>query len=81
MGTAAASPSITFTPLAGGAAGSYDLGAIEPGSLRLFDPRYANGDTTQAFCGTATDRRVGSNRQDEIQREYVFATASKGFNR
>jgi hypothetical protein len=50
MGLAAAAPTITFTPLGGGPAQTFDLGAIQPGSSRVFDPRYANGDTAQSFC-------------------------------
>jgi hypothetical protein len=50
MGTAVASPTITFTPFGGGMAQTYNLGAIQPGTSRVFDPRYANGDTLQPFC-------------------------------
>ena len=50
MGLAAASPTITFTPLGGGLTRTFDLGAIQPGTSRVFDPRYSNGDTTQPFC-------------------------------
>jgi hypothetical protein len=50
MGATAATPTITFTPLGGGATQTFNLGAIQSGSSRVFDPRYANGDTTQPFC-------------------------------
>ena len=53
MGATAASPTITFTPLGGGTAQTFALGAIQPGSSRVFDPRYANGDTAQPFCSGA----------------------------
>ena len=50
MGATAAAPTISFTPLGGAAAQSFVVGAIPPGSARAFDPRYANGDTSQPFC-------------------------------
>lgn len=51
MGRSAAPPSITFTPVGGGPARTFALGTIGPGTSRVLDPRYANGDTGQAFCG------------------------------
>jgi hypothetical protein len=71
MGTAAASPTITFTPLGGGAAQTFDLGAIQPGSSRVFDPRYANGNTTQPFCSTAMPACLADG-------EYSFTTTATG---
>ena len=51
MGAASASPTISFTPHGGsGATRSFDLGLIQPSSSRVFDLRYASGDTAQAFC-------------------------------
>ena len=52
MGSSAASPTISFTPLGGGSAQSFTLGAIQPGGARAFDVRYANGDTSQPFCSS-----------------------------
>jgi hypothetical protein len=55
MGTAAATPSISFTPMGGGTATSFTLASIAPNGSKVFDPRYTNGDTTQPFCtGTGT---------------------------
>ncbi len=50
MGVTSAAPTITFTPLGGGTVSTFNLGTILPGTSRVFDPRYANGDTTQPFC-------------------------------
>jgi hypothetical protein len=50
MGGAQAAPSISFTPLGGTGAQTFSLGTVQPGSSRVFDPRYTNGDTTQPFC-------------------------------
>jgi hypothetical protein len=55
MGTTAATPSISFTPMGGGIATSFTLASIAPNGSKVFDPRYTNGDTTQPFCtGTGT---------------------------
>jgi hypothetical protein len=54
MGTTAASPTMAFTPFGGATATSFTLSAIQPGGSRVFDMRYANGDTTQAFCSSAS---------------------------
>ncbi len=54
MGTAAASPTLTFRPLGGGGTPkAFPLGSIAPGSSRPFDPRYFNGDVKQPVCGSA----------------------------
>ena len=50
MGTTGGSATITFTPLGGGTAKTFDLGGIAAGSSKVFDPRYSNGDTAQPFC-------------------------------
>ena len=50
MGATGGAATITFTPLGGGGARTFDLGTIAPGSSKVFDPRYSNGDTTQPFC-------------------------------
>jgi hypothetical protein len=71
MGAAAASPTITFTPLGGGLAQTFSLGAIQPGSSRVFDPRYANGDTAQPFCSAAFAGCLADG-------EYSFTTTAAG---
>jgi hypothetical protein len=50
MGTSAATPSISFTPMGGGIATNFTLASIAPNGSKVFDPRYTNGDTTQPFC-------------------------------
>jgi hypothetical protein len=50
MGTTAGAATITLTPLGGGTGRTFDLGTIASGTSRVFDPRYANGDTAQPFC-------------------------------
>jgi hypothetical protein len=71
MGAAAASPTITFTPFGGGAAQTFSLGAIQPGSSRVFDPRYANGDTLQPFCSGVMTGCLADG-------EYSFTTTAAG---
>jgi len=51
VGAAAVTPSISFTPLGGGQARRFTRRApLPPGAAWVFDPRYANGDTTSPFC-------------------------------
>ena len=51
VGAAAVTPSISFTPLGGGGLRRFTRRApLAPGAAWVFDPRYANGDTTLAFC-------------------------------
>jgi hypothetical protein len=71
MGAAAASPTITFTPFGGATSQTFNLGAIQPGSSRVFDPRYANGDTTQAFCSGTVIGCLADG-------EYSFSTTATG---
>ncbi|HEV2250644.1 MAG TPA: hypothetical protein VGT60_09065 [Candidatus Limnocylindria bacterium] len=71
MGAAPASPAITFTPLGGGSARTFDLGAIQPASSRVFDPRYANGDTAQPFCAGAVAGCLADG-------EYSFTVSAPG---
>jgi hypothetical protein len=71
MGTAAAAPTITFTPLGGGVASTFALGAIQPSASRVFDPRYANGDTNQPFCAGAVSGCLADG-------EYSFTTSAAG---
>ncbi|HMC71113.1 MAG TPA: hypothetical protein VKJ07_18295, partial [Mycobacteriales bacterium] len=52
VGTATATPSLKFTPLGGGTATTMSLGAVNVGNSAAFDPRYTNGDTTKALCGS-----------------------------
>ena len=73
MGGTPASPTITFTPLGGGTAQTFDLGTIQPGTSRVFDPRYANGDTAQPFCS-------GSLTGCLADGEYSFTTTAAGAN-
>jgi hypothetical protein len=54
MGTTAASPTIAFTLFGAATATSFNLSPIQPGSSRVFDMRYLNGDTAQAFCSGAS---------------------------
>src|SRR5207302_272533 len=51
--TAASAATIAFTPFGGGVSRSFSLGSIAPGASKVFDLRYALGDTTQAFCSSA----------------------------
>ncbi|MBI3522192.1 MAG: hypothetical protein HY071_03710 [Chloroflexi bacterium] len=52
VGTIAASPTITFTPLGGGTPAAFPLGNIDPTRSAAFDPRYQNGDSTSnVLCG------------------------------
>jgi len=71
MGAAAASPTITFTPLGGGTAQTFNLGAIQPGSSRVFDLRYTNGDTLQPFCAAVQTGCLADG-------EYSFTTTAAG---
>ncbi|MEK7863822.1 MAG: Ig-like domain-containing protein, partial [Chloroflexota bacterium] len=50
LGTAAVTATLTFTPLAGGAAQTFTLAGVPGGGSRPFDVRYTNGDTAQPFC-------------------------------
>ena len=52
MGGAAATPTVTFTPLGGGAVTTFTGPSIAGGRSWAFDTRYTNGDTQQPFCGT-----------------------------
>jgi len=55
VGAAAVTPSISFTPLGGGVARRFTRRAsLAPGAAWVFDPRYANGDTTSPFCVATT---------------------------
>jgi hypothetical protein len=48
-------PSISFTPLGGGTARRFTRRApLSPGAAWVFDPRYANGDTTSLLCVATT---------------------------
>ncbi len=71
MGAASASPTITFTLLGGGTAQTFGLGAIQAGSSRVFDPRYANGDTAQPFCAGAVAGCLADG-------EYAFTISAPG---
>jgi hypothetical protein len=71
MGTASASPSISFTPMGGGIATSFTLGSIAPNGSKVFDPRYANGDTTQTFCAASTPNCLADG-------EYSFTVTAPG---
>ena len=51
MGTASVSPTLIFTPLGGGSSSTITGPATGPNKSWAFDPRYTNGDTTQAKCG------------------------------
>ena len=54
VGTAAVTPSISFTPLGGGVARRFTKKSpLAPGAAWVFDPRYASGDTTRALCVSA----------------------------
>ena len=50
-GTANVTPSLTFTPLAGSGTTTFTGPAVAAGAAWVFDPRFLNGDTTQALCG------------------------------
>lgn len=50
MGTTAATPTIAFTPLGGGAPTTFSFGTIQAGGSKAFDVRYTNGDTAQPLC-------------------------------
>ena len=55
VGTAAVTPALTFTPQGGGALRRFMRTApLAPGAAWSFDPRYANGDTSQPLCGRTT---------------------------
>jgi subtilisin family serine protease len=48
-------PAIAFTPLGGGATRRFTrASALAPGAASVFDPRYANGDTTLQLCVAAS---------------------------
>ena len=53
MSTANQTPSLSFTPLGGGAPTTIAGPTIGAGKSWAFDPRYTNGDTTKAKCGSA----------------------------
>src|SRR5581483_2325221 len=72
LGTSAASPTIAFTPHGGGTARTYALGAIRPGASKVFDVRYANGDTTQPFCASSA---IGGCLPDG---DYSFVVSAPG---
>ena len=73
MGTTSAAPSITFTPLGGGTSSTFSLGTIQPGTSRVFDPRYTNGDTAQPFCAGALPGCLADG-------EYSFTVSAVGAN-
>ncbi|MDP9275637.1 MAG: S8 family serine peptidase [Chloroflexota bacterium] len=51
VGAAGVTPSISFTPLGGGTARRFTRRtSLSPGAAWVFDPRYANGDTTSPYC-------------------------------
>ena len=52
VGTLPASPTLKFTALGGGTPTSFSLGNVESSKAAAFDPRYTNGDTNMALCGT-----------------------------
>jgi subtilisin family serine protease len=55
VSAAAVTPSISFTALGGGPARRFTKRApLGPGAAWVFDPRYANGDTTSPFCVAQT---------------------------
>jgi subtilase family protein/lamin tail-like protein len=55
VGAAAVTPSIGFVPLGGGATRRFTRRApLAPGAAWVFDPRYANGETTSPFCVAST---------------------------
>ncbi|MDQ2912285.1 MAG: S8 family serine peptidase [Chloroflexota bacterium] len=55
VGATAVTPSIGFVPLGGGAARRFTRRApLAPSAAWVFDPRYANGDTTSPFCVAST---------------------------
>src|SRR2546427_104784 len=51
VGTAAATPSLKFTPLGGGTATTLGLRTGNPGKSAPFDPPPTHGNTTQPLCG------------------------------
>jgi hypothetical protein len=54
MGTAAAQPSLSFTPLGGGVSTRIDGPSLAPGAGWLVDPRFRNGDAKQLRCGAGS---------------------------
>lgn len=72
MGSAGADPQITLTPLGGGVARSFALGAVQSGGSRVFDLRYANGDTLQPFCGSTVSATCLADG------EYSFTASAPG---
>ncbi len=52
VGSLATTPSLKFTPIGGGTATSFSVGSLDASKAAAFDPRYTNGDTTQALCGS-----------------------------
>jgi len=52
VGSISGMPSLKFTPLGGGTATSFSLGTVDITRSAAFDPRYKNGDTNLALCGS-----------------------------
>ena len=65
-------PAIAFTPLGGGATRRFTrASALPPGAAWVFDPRYANGDTTLPVC-------VGAAAACLSDGEYSFVANAAG---
>ena len=51
LGAAAATPSLSFRPLGGGAATAFTGPSVAPGAAWAFDPRFVNGAAAEGVCG------------------------------
>ncbi len=59
VGTASVAPTLTFTPLGGGAPQTFTLPTIAAGAARAFEPLYADGNSAQPRCGGASASCLG----------------------
>ena len=66
IGTAAATPTVVFTPLGGGTTASFTGPSVAAGHSWAFDTRYTNGDTNQPFCGTTVSSACLANGEYSI---------------
>ena len=60
VGPSAATPTLAFTPLGGGAVQMFSGPAVQPGSSWAFDPRFTLGTTTPCTAQSATCLGAGS---------------------
>ena len=72
LGAAAATPSLSFRPLGGGAATVFTGPSVQPGASWAFDPRFVNGSSANGVCGAAASTGCLANG------EYSFRATAAG---